>query len=44
LKERGHKLDEQSKFGACQAILFDADARTFSAAYDPRIPGKADGW
>ena len=44
LKGRGHKLDEQTKFGACQAVLFDPATKTFSAAHDPRIPGKADGW
>lgn len=44
LKQRGHKLDEQTKFGACQAVLFDDVSKTFSAAHDPRIPGKADGW
>jgi gamma-glutamyltranspeptidase/glutathione hydrolase len=44
LKKRGHKLDAQSRFGACQAVLWDAAGNYFRAAHDPRVPGKADGW
>jgi gamma-glutamyltranspeptidase/glutathione hydrolase len=44
LEERGHHLDIQKRFGACQGVMWDAVAGSFRAAHDPRIPGKADGW
>lgn len=44
LRQRGHKLDAQAKFGACQAVLFDVATGRFTAAHDPRVPGRADGW
>ncbi|MEN3941631.1 gamma-glutamyltransferase [Prosthecobacter sp. SYSU 5D2] len=39
----GHKLDESSGFGACQAVMWDVERKLLVPAHDPRIPGKADG-
>jgi gamma-glutamyltranspeptidase/glutathione hydrolase len=39
----GHQLDETSGFGACQAVMWDAERKLLLPAHDPRIPGKADG-
>jgi gamma-glutamyltranspeptidase/glutathione hydrolase len=44
LEKRGHKLDRSSSFGACQAVRWDESTKSFHAAHDPRVPGKADGW
>jgi gamma-glutamyltranspeptidase / glutathione hydrolase len=44
LEKRGHKLDRVTSFGACQAVRWDEASRSFHAAHDPRVPGKADGW
>lgn len=44
LEKRGHHLDRQTSFGACQAVRWDEATKGFQAAHDPRIPGKADGW
>ncbi|HEY2573050.1 MAG TPA: gamma-glutamyltransferase [Verrucomicrobiaceae bacterium] len=44
LEARGHKLDRSSSFGACQAVRWDEATKSFHAAHDPRVPGKADGW
>ncbi|MBK8090929.1 MAG: gamma-glutamyltransferase [Verrucomicrobiaceae bacterium] len=43
LKKRGHRLAPSEGFGACQAISFDAETKTFLPAHDPRVPGKAGG-
>ncbi len=43
LEKLGHKLDKVTTFGACQAILWDADRKLLVPAHDPRVPGKADG-
>lgn len=39
----GHKLDESSGFGACQAVMWDAGQKQLVPAHDPRVPGKASG-
>ncbi len=39
----GHKLDESSGFGACQAVMWDAKRQLLVPAHDPRVPGKASG-
>ncbi|MBB5038489.1 gamma-glutamyltransferase [Prosthecobacter dejongeii] len=39
----GHTLDETSAFGACQAVMWDAERKLLVPAHDPRIPGKASG-
>jgi gamma-glutamyltranspeptidase / glutathione hydrolase len=44
LEQRGHHLDVQRHFGACQGVMWDVAAQCFRAAHDPRVPGKADGW
>ena len=43
LAKLGHKLEPVTAFGACQAILWDADRKLLVPAHDPRVPGKADG-
>ena len=43
LTKLGHKLEPVTAFGACQAILWDADRKLLIPAHDPRVPGKADG-
>lgn len=43
LEKLGHKLDKVTTFGACQAILWDANRKLLVPAHDPRVPGKADG-
>ncbi len=43
LAKLGHKLEPVTAFGACQAILWDADRNLLVPAHDPRVPGKADG-
>jgi gamma-glutamyltranspeptidase/glutathione hydrolase len=43
LTKLGHKLESVTAFGACQAILWDADRKLLVPAHDPRVPGKADG-
>ncbi len=43
LTKLGHKLEPVVAFGACQAILWDADRKLLVPAHDPRVPGKADG-
>ncbi len=44
LEKRGHKLDRSAGFGACQAVRWDEASKSFEAAHDPRVPGKAAGW
>lgn len=39
----GHQLSETSSFGACQAVMWDAERKLLVPAHDPRVPGKADG-
>jgi gamma-glutamyltranspeptidase/glutathione hydrolase len=41
LSNLGHTLSESPGFGACQAILWDAQSATLIPAHDPRVPGKA---
>jgi gamma-glutamyltranspeptidase/glutathione hydrolase len=43
LEKLGHKLDQVTAFGACQAITWDAERKLLVPAHDPRVPGKADG-
>jgi len=43
VKAIGHRLDESPGFGACQAILWDAERKLLLPAHDPRVPGKAAG-
>lgn len=44
LEARGHHLDKQKRFGACQGVMRDAASQGFQAAHDPRVPGGAGGW
>lgn len=44
LEKRGHKLDRATTFGACQTVRWDEASKSFHAAHDPRVPGKAGGW
>jgi gamma-glutamyltranspeptidase/glutathione hydrolase len=44
LQARGHHLDRQKRFGACQGVMWDASSQSFQAAHDPRVPGEAGGW
>ena len=45
LKALGHKIKiiKSNKAGVSQAIGFDAARKTYTGAYDPRIPGKSAG-
>ena len=43
LESMGHHLEKTGPFGACQAILWDAQRRLLIPAHDPRIPGLASG-
>jgi gamma-glutamyltranspeptidase/glutathione hydrolase len=43
LKAYGHRLEEVTRFGACQCIRLDEASGKLEPAHDPRIPGKADG-
>jgi gamma-glutamyltranspeptidase/glutathione hydrolase len=46
LKERGHVIKESSGvgIGVSQGVMWDKETKSFRAAHDPRVPGKADGW
>ena len=44
LEARGHHLDRQKRFGACQGVLWDGATQSFQPAYDPRVPGAAGRW
>ncbi|WP_211325564.1 gamma-glutamyltransferase [Roseimicrobium gellanilyticum] len=46
LRERGHIIKESSGvgIGVSQGVMWDKEAKSFRAAHDPRVPGKADGW
>lgn len=45
LGKRGHRLSVSGAgIGVSQAVMWDEAAKSFRAAHDPRIPGKADGW
>ncbi len=44
LEMRGHKLAPVDSLGAAQAIGFDAQAKLFFGAHDPRVEGKAEGF
>ena len=44
LEKRGHKLAPVDSLGAAQAIGFDAQAKVFFGAHDPRVEGKAEGF
>jgi len=43
LRAYGHKLDEQTAFGACQCITLDESGELLEPAHDPRVPGSAGG-
>jgi gamma-glutamyltranspeptidase/glutathione hydrolase len=44
LKQRGHKLVEQTTFGAAHAVGLAPNGRAFSGASEPRAGGVALGW
>jgi gamma-glutamyltranspeptidase/glutathione hydrolase len=46
LRERGHTVKESGSagIGVSQGVMWDREAKSFRAAHDPRVPGKADGW
>jgi gamma-glutamyltranspeptidase / glutathione hydrolase len=43
LEGRGHKLKTVSALGTAQGIVWEATAKQFRGAHDPRVPGKALG-
>jgi gamma-glutamyltranspeptidase / glutathione hydrolase len=44
LESRGHKLKAIPAIATAQGIVWDAKAKQFRGAHDPRVPGKAAGW
>ena len=46
LKQRGHTLRETGSIGlgVSQGVMWDASAKSFRGAHDPRAFGKAEGW
>ena len=43
LESRGHKLKLAPAIGTSQGIVWDAKAKQFRGAHDPRVPGKVTG-
>jgi gamma-glutamyltranspeptidase/glutathione hydrolase len=44
LEARGHKLDRQTSFGACNGVTRLPGKSEFTGVSDPRVPGAAKGF